>query len=70
MNRVSALIEFIGSLSLLCFGFYLFHAGYADNTANLMIKLPIGAALIFCGGLAIAAVARSYKRYVRRMQRD
>jgi hypothetical protein len=70
MSRGSALVEFIASLSLLCFGFYLLHAGYANNTAGLMIKLPIGAAFIFCGGLAMSAVVRSYMRHVRRLQRD
>jgi hypothetical protein len=68
MDRASALIQFIFSFMLLCVGFYTLHAGYIDSTAGSMIKLPLGAALIFIGSLAMSAVAQSHLRHVRQLQ--
>jgi hypothetical protein len=59
MKPVLLLFDLLCSLTALSFGLFLFHSGYAETSANSMIKLPFGAAVIVAGGLAICATVRS-----------
>lgn len=66
MQLVFTVFEFISSLILLSFGLYMFHSGFAETTGASMIKLPFGAALIFCAVFALYASVRSRLRHLKR----
>ena len=66
MRLVFTVFELMSSLILLLLGLFAFHSGFAESTAASMIKLPVGAALIFGGGFALYASTLSRIRHRRR----
>jgi hypothetical protein len=55
-------IELLASLLVLFVGLYTFYRGFIDVTSSSIIKLPLGAAIIFGGAFAVYATARSAYR--------
>jgi hypothetical protein len=66
MRLVFTVFEIISSLILLLLGMWTFHSGFAESTGASMIKLPVGAALIFGGGFALYASTLCRLRHRRR----
>jgi hypothetical protein len=68
MRLMFTVFEFIACLIPLSLGFYTFYSGFADSMGGSIVKLPIGAALIFGGGFALYASIRSRIRHRRRLR--